>query len=402
MARRGSGKQRNQPDFVASLPPEDYFCDILKGLLSDIQPGDVNIDPATDQIIYFNRLKGSYSIPETPLTKSQFSHIFGNTQNRPTPVQINIQQGTNCQLRGDFRVRTVALTATSEQNAIAGWNRVLDELGKMPSLRPKKYVVVDKKTHGKVMETEGKKIPKKEEKNAEVISNLREVVGSHMLKKGILRKIKAAIEGNVDLSLDLKAHSLTLTADYASELTQATTEALRYISQIAEQVQTIYWSVPIPAEFAQSLVAVLQLNSDFEEIYGYIPVAEVVFSQEITPLIQGILPKFLPITGGAPVNVNLDQQEIEGNESEVAEITAELANDANTAQLAQLHSLIYQELTHVQATFAPLSAPLSLHIAARGDTRIPSLSLLLPTGLETSSLCLGRIGDFPNIELSLV
>lgn len=402
MARRGRGKPKPQPDFVPSLPEEDPFYDILKGVLSDIQPGDLGIDPETDQVIYYDSSRNSFTIPPTPLTKSQFSHIFGNAQNHPTLIQLNIQQGTNSILRGDFRVRTVSLTATSEENAVAGWNRVLDELCKMPSLRPKKYVVIDKKTHQNVRGIAAKKVKKEQAKEVEVIGNLRDVVSSYILKRGVLGKIKTAIEGNVTLTLDIQAKSLTLAANSSTVLRKAMTEALSRISHISEQVQTLYWAVPIPPEFAQSLIAVWQLSCDFEDLYGFVPAAEVVFSPEITQIILEIQAKFLCITAGAPVNITLASEEVEGKGEEIAEIRAELANNASTAQLAQLRTLICQELTKIQACFHPLPDPLALHIAVRGEARLPALSLLLPTGFETRHLCLGRPGDFPSIELSLV
>jgi len=399
MAQRGKGKPRVQPDFVSALLSEDPFYDLLKGVLSDIQPGDLGIDPATDQVIYYDSARGSFTVPETPLTKAQFSHIFGNSQNHPTPVQLTLQQGTNCQLRGNFRVRTVSLTATTEENAVAGWNRVLDELCKMPSLRPKNYVVVDRKTHQKCRGVAVKKDKKGQAKEVEVIGNLRDVVSSYMLKKGVLGKIKTAVEGNVTLSLDLQAKSLTLAADSSTVLMKAMTETLSRISQISEQVQTLYWAVPIPPEFAQSLIAIWQLSSDFEDIYGFIPVAEVVFSPEITPILLGIQHKFLPITAGAPVSITLVTEEIEGNGELIPEMRADLAN---TSQLTQLHTLLYQELTNVQASCSPVAGPLALHVAVMSETRFPALSLVLPTGLETRHLCLGRPGSFPSIELSLV
>ena len=54
MAQRGKGKPRVQPDFVSALLSEDPFYDLLKGVLSDIQPGDLGIYPATDQVIYYD------------------------------------------------------------------------------------------------------------------------------------------------------------------------------------------------------------------------------------------------------------------------------------------------------------------------------------------------------------
>ena len=391
-------KRKHQPKCPDSLLASiDPFHSLMSAVLTDLHPGDIVNDPTTNQVIYYDSLRRTYTIPATPLTKTQFSNIFGSAQNRPTSLQLSIQNSAKCRLKGDFRVRTIELTAESADSAIAGWNQVLDELCKLPSLRPQKYLVIDRKTHKEVTEVVGKKRIEDVVREVQVIGNLKDVVVMHLLKAGVMGSIRSAADGNAEVVLDAKERSLMITSETSEGLSKAVTAALSTVAQASESIQTLYWSVSLPTEFAEAMTAVMQVDGSPESVYGFIPVTEVIFTANVTNILLDLQPKLMETANGVPINVDLISEEI--NEKG----TVELANTASFGQLQRIHSQLAKTLSDHQVTFAPISdTHLHLHIGVRGLEKQEMVPLMLPGGLETRSLCLGRPDEFPSIELSLV